>query len=281
MIHIPAAKVKKKFRLTGENPCDMMIFSPDFHLWRRFMKKIVLKFIRLLVGLAIMSFGSAMALVADLGMEPWDVLNDGMAKFLQGHIGITLPNGADLVTFGRANITIGLIILLIDVLCKEKVGFGTFINILICGNIVDFCTGDMFPGLALLPDYRGLPLTVSLVSRLILCVLSLLPAAFGMYVYMSARLGSGPRDGLMVVLTKRLKKWPVGGIRVLLEGCALMLGWILGGRVGIGTIILVLLSGPVMQVIFKLASFDVRQLRHETIPETVAAIRAALAKENT
>ena len=245
------------------------------------MKRIVLKFIRLLTGLAIMSFGSAMALVADLGMEPWDVLSDGMTKFLQGRIGIILPNGGDLITFGRANITIGLIILLIDVLCKEKVGFGTFINILICGNIVDFCTGDMIPGLALLPDYRGLPLSVSPAPRLLLCTLSLLPAAFGMYVYMSARLGSGPRDGLMVVLTRRLKKWPVGGIRVALEGCALLLGWILGGTVGVGTIILVLLSGPVMQVIFKLANFDVRQLRHETIPETVAAVRNALAKENT
>lgn len=175
------------------------------------MNTTVKKFIRLILGLAVMSFGSAMALVADLGMEPWDVLNDGMAKFLQGHIGITLSNGADLITFGRANITIGLIILLIDVLCGEKVGFGTFINILLCGNIVDLCTGDLIPGFALLPDYRGLAMSVSFLPRLVLCVLSLIPAALGMYIYMSARLGSGPRDGLMCVLTRKLKSWPVGG----------------------------------------------------------------------
>lgn len=174
------------------------------------MNTTVKKFARLILGLAVMSFGSAMALVADLGMEPWDVLNDGMAKFLQGHIGITLSNGADLITFGRANITIGLIILLIDVLCGEKVGFGTFINILLCGNIVDLCTGDLIPGFALLPDYRGLAMSVSFLPRLILCVLSLIPAALGMYIYMSARLGSGPRDGLMCVLTRKLKSWPVG-----------------------------------------------------------------------
>lgn len=237
------------------------------------MKSTVKKFIRLLCGLAVMSFGSAMALVADLGMEPWDVLNDGMARFLQGMLGITLSNGADLITFGRANIAIGLTILLIDVLCGERVGFGTFINILICGNIVDLCTGDLIPGFALLPDYRGMAWSVSLLPRLILCVLSLLPAALGMYIYMSARLGSGPRDGLMCVLTRKLHKWPVGGIRVLLEGCALTLGWVLGGTVGVGTIILVCLSGPVMQLIFKLAKFDVRQLKHETIAETIASIR--------
>ena len=239
------------------------------------MKQTGKKFLRLLIGLAVMSFGSAMALVADLGMEPWDVLNDGMARFLQSHIGITLSNGADLITFGRANIAIGLTILLIDVLCGEKVGFGTFINILICGNIVDLCTGDLIPGFALLPDYRGLAMRVDLVPRLILCVLSLIPAALGMYIYMSARLGSGPRDGLMCVLTRKLHKWPVGGIRVMLEGCALLLGWALGGTVGIGTIILVCLSGPVMQLIFKLAKFNVRELRHETVPETISARRGA------
>lgn len=242
------------------------------------MKPIIKRFVRLFIGLCIMSFGSAMALVADLGMEPWDVLNDGMAKFLQGIFDIQLANGADLITFGRANITIGLTILVIDVLCKEKIGFGTFVNILLCGNVVDFCTGDMIPGFALLPDFRGLPMAESFVLRLILCVLSLIPAAYGMYIYMSAKLGSGPRDGLMCVLKRRAVKMPVGLVRVLLEGCALTIGWLLGGTVGLGTIILVLLSGPVMQVIFKLNKFDVQELRNETIPETIAAVKKALAK---
>ena len=61
----------------------------------------------------------------------------------------------------------------------------------------------------------------------------------------------------------------------MLEGCALLLGWALGGTVGIGTIILVCLSGPVMQLIFKLAKFNVRELRHETVPETISALRGA------
>ena len=242
------------------------------------MKELLKQFGTLILGLAIMSFGSAMGLVADLGLGPWDVLNDGMAKFLQGIFNIQMANGADLITFGRANITIGLTILVIDVLCKEKVGFGTFINILLCGNVVDFCTGDMLPGFALLPDFRGMPMTESFVPRLILCVLSLIPAAYGMYIYMSAKLGSGPRDGLMCVVKRRASKIPVGAVRVILEGCALTLGWFLGGTVGLGTIILVLLSGPVMQLIFRIHKFDVQELRNETIPETIAAVRKALAK---
>ena len=98
------------------------------------MKAIVKKFIRLVIGLAIMSFGSAMALQANMGMEPWDVLNHGVSVFLKD---VTI-GGVQVFTFGRANITIGFTILFIDLLFKEKVGFGTFINILICGNIIDF-----------------------------------------------------------------------------------------------------------------------------------------------
>lgn len=239
------------------------------------MKAIIRRFLRLLVGLAIMSFGSAMALQANLGMEPWDVLSHGVSVALQD---ITL-GGMPVFTFGRANIAIGILILLIDVLFREKVGFGTFINILICGNIIDLVTGALIPGFSLLPDYTTCAvLTEHLIPRLLLCVGSLLPAAYGMYFYMSARLGSGPRDGLMCVVTRRCSKLPVGAIRVMLEGLALVSGWLLGGTVGVGTIILVTLSGPVMQLIFKLTKFDVKALKNETIPETVAAIRKARVK---
>ena len=67
------------------------------------MKEIIKQFGTLILGLAIMSFGSAMGLVADLGLGPWDVLNDGTAKFFQGMFNIKLANGADLITFGRAS----------------------------------------------------------------------------------------------------------------------------------------------------------------------------------
>lgn len=239
------------------------------------MKAIVKKFVRLVVGLAIMSFGSAMALQANLGMEPWDVLSHGVSVFLQD---VTI-GGVTVFTFGRANITIGFIILFIDLLCKEKVGFGTFINILICGNIIDLVTGALIPGFALLPDYTAcVAMSEHFLPRLLLCACSVFPAAYGMYFYMSAKLGSGPRDGLMCVITRRFPKTPVGGIRVCIEGLALVIGWLLGGTVGLGTIILVCASGPVMQLIFKLAKFDVKELRNETSPETLAAIRKARAK---
>ena len=88
------------------------------------MKQTGKKFLRLLIGLAVMSFGSAMALVADLGMEPWDVLNDGMARFLQSHIGITLSNVQnDLQTYPYLIVSASIIMALI-MICFNLFGNG-------------------------------------------------------------------------------------------------------------------------------------------------------------
>lgn len=225
------------------------------------MKPIVLRFVRLLAGLFIMSVGITMAYQSGLGLSPWDVLNDGVS--------MVLP-----ITFGQASIIIGLVILVVDVLLKERVGFGTFINILIVGAIVDLIVWTN-----LIPSYRAIEGLGQITPRVVLCILSLIPSSFGMYFYMSARLGSGPRDGLMCALTRRGGKLSVGAIRVVLEGLALVLGWLLGGRVGIGTVVLVFCSGPGMQLIFKLCKFDIKDLHNETIPETVAAIHTHLAKK--
>lgn len=221
------------------------------------MKPVVLRFVRLLAGLFIMSIGISMAYQSGLGLSPWDVLNDGASSILP-------------ITFGQASIIIGFVILLVDVLMKERIGFGSFINILLVGMIVDFIVWTN-----VIPSYRGVEDLSQLVPRLALCVLSLIPSSFGMYFYMSARLGSGPRDSLMCAVTRRSKKTPVGVIRVILEGVALIGGFIMGGRIGIGTIILVLGSGPVMQLTFKLCKFDIKNLHNDTFSDTIAAIRAA------
>jgi len=164
------------------------------------LKPIVLRFLRLLTGLFIMSVGITMAYQSGLGLSPWDVLNDGAS--------VIFP-----VTFGQASIGLGLLILLVDVLLKERIGFGTFINILLVGTIV-----DLIVWLGLIPSYRGLEDLSMLAPRLLLCVGSLIPSSIGVYLYMSARLGAGPRDSLMCALTRRGKKIPVGTVRIILEG---------------------------------------------------------------
>jgi len=218
------------------------------------MKNLAARLVRLVSGLAIISFGIAMAYVSNLGLAPWNVLNDGFSK--------TFP-----VTFGMASILIGFVILFVDILFKERIGFGTFINILLVGSIFDLIIAS-----EILPSYLGSVGFDNLVPRLILCLLSFIPASFGLYLYMSAALGAGPRDTLMCAVTKKLPL-SVGLARMILEGSALLAGWLMGGTVGIGTIILVLGNGPIMQLVFHLFKFDVKTLQNETIPETLAAFK--------
>ncbi len=226
------------------------------------MKNIILRFVKLMVGLTIMAVGIAFAYESNLGLSPWDVLSDGVAK--------NLP-----LTFGQAGIALGFVILIFDIVLKERLGFGTFLNILTVGTIVDIVVA-----MEIIPSYRHLADLSSFAPRLALCLASLIPMAFGMYFYMSAALGAGPRDSLMCAITKR-SPLPVGANRILIEGVALVCGMLLGGKVGIGTVILVLLSGPVMQILFKIFKFDVKVLKSQTIPETIAQIKKECGAKNT
>lgn len=226
------------------------------------MKAMVKRFIKLIVGLAVLAFGIAMSYSANLGMAPWDVLNDGFSKVLP-------------ISFGAASIILGLVILVFDLLLKERVGFGTFLNILLIGSIF-----DLIVAAGVLPSYLScISYEEQLAPRLVMCILSLIPTSLGLYLYMSAAFGAGPRDSLMCAVTKRLPI-PVGAVRMVIEGCALLAGWLMGGTVGIGTIILVLGNGPVMQLVFRIFRFDVKTLHNETIPETLRSLKKLCKKGN-
>ena len=237
------------------------------------MKKYIARFLLLILGLAIMSFGSALSDAAGLGMAPWDVLNDGFSNLMDKAFHYFIADGAladslsaRFATIGRASIFLGLIILVADVVMHEKVGFGTIINILIVGLIWDAC-------MRILPDYSALPMSENFIIRLLMCAFSTIPGSFGMYLYIHSALGAGPRDTLMVAVTKRAKKLSVGMIRVIIEGSALVCGILLGGKVGLGTVILVLADGPVMELIFRLLHFDVKTVKNENIAETIKNLK--------
>ena len=90
----------------------------------------------------------------------------------------------------------------------------------------------------------------------------------GSYYYIGAALGCGPRDALMVALGKRLKKTPIGLVRMLIEGTALLIGWALGAKVGLGTVISVFGMGTILQVTFQILKFDVKDITHEGLGDT-------------
>lgn len=198
---------------------------------------------RLLLGLMLYAFGIALTINAGLGLAPWDVF----------HQGVSLQLG---ITFGRASIIVSLAVVAAVLLIKESIGIGTLFNVVFIGLFVD-----------VLLAWGRIPKANDFFSGVLLIITGLFTIAFAMYYYISAGYGAGPRDSLMVILTKWTRR-PVGFCRAIVEGAALICGWILGGQVGIGTVITVFCTGFAIQVVFSLVHFDVRAVRHESFSQT-------------
>jgi len=215
-------------------------------------KQILVRYCRLLVGLVLFAFGSACAVNANIGINPWGVFNQGMTHVLP-------------ITYGQASIMVGIIILFIDLALGQPIGMGTLCDILVIGSVVDlvFAAG-------------WIPVCQTLAGGLLMMMASLVLISVGSYFYLGSGFGSGPRDALMVALVQRLPNRPVGLIRSCLEGGALLVGWLLGGQVGIGTVVSVFGIGIVMQATFHLLKFDVGAVHHESVRESIRNLKAAL-----
>ena len=213
------------------------------------MPNYVRRFLRMISGIGAYGCGVYMTIQANLGLSPWDALN----------MGVSNVSG---LSFGDAGIIVGMVILVLDVVLGEKIGFGTLVNTVMIGKMV-----DLFNHIGLLPKMNGfLPgIALLLAGQVVIC--------FGMAFYVGAALGSGPRDSLMVALHRKLPRVPVGMARGIVEGSALLAGWLLGAKVGIGTLVSVLGIGFIMQAIFGLLRFDPKAVRHENIVVTISNIR--------
>ncbi len=183
---------------------------------------------KLLVGLVLFGAGLWLGLVAELGVGPWDVLCGGLAE----HLG---------TPFGRTAIGISVVVLLVGLACRVRPGVGTLLNVVLVGATIDVLLGTgWLDGLGEEP----LPL------RLLATAGGIATVAAGSALYLGAHLGPGPRDGLMVALVQRTG-WSVGRCRFLLECGVLVLGVLLGGPVGVGTVAFALGIGPAVQVAFR------------------------------
>ena len=180
---------------------------------------------RLMFGLVLLGFGLALMLIADLGLSPWDVLHQGVSR----RTGIPI---------GTVVIITGLILLIAWIPLKEKIGIGTIANAIVIGLVLD-------AALYFLPERIDL-----LAARWVAMLGGVLLVAIGSGYYIGAGLGPGPRDGLMTGIT-RLTGLPLGLVRGVLEIGVLIIGWALGGTIGVGTIVFALGTGPLVQYFLK------------------------------
>jgi uncharacterized membrane protein YczE len=175
---------------------------------------------QLLAGLALYGTSMAMQVRGTLGLNPWDVLHDGLAE--------QTP-----LSFGLITAITGVVVLLLWVPLRQRPGVGTVANVLVIAVAVDVA-------LALLPAPAGLP------ARIALMVGGIVLNGVATAAYVGARLGPGPRDGLMTGLAARTG-WSLRVVRTGIEVTVLAAGWLLGGTVGIGTVLYALAIGPLTQ----------------------------------
>jgi uncharacterized membrane protein YczE len=173
---------------------------------------------RLVLGLVICGTGIAFQIQGDLGLGPWDVLHQGLAD-LTG------------IPIGTVNILVGVVVLLGWIPLREKPGIGTVLNVLLIGVTIDVW-------LLFLPQPDPLWL------RLVFMALGPIGFGIGSGFYIGAGLGPGPRDGLMTGIAARGHSVHV--VRTGIELCALALGWLLGGTVGLGTVVFAVTIGPIV-----------------------------------
>ena len=207
------------------------------------MKQFYIRLLRLLGGLFLYALGIVVTMNAQIGYAPWDVFHVGVAKT----VGISI---------GNASIIIGLIVVIIAVLLGEKIGIGTILNMLLIGVFLD-----------ILLKLHLIPIANNFIFGISMMVVGLFIISLASYFYISSAFGAGPRDSLMVAITRKTGL-PVGVCRGTIELLAALVGWKLGGMIGMGTIISAFVIVFCVQVTFKLLKFDATKVKHETLDVT-------------
>jgi uncharacterized membrane protein YczE len=174
----------------------------------------------LVVGIFLLGFSIAASVRAELGLAPWDVFHQGVAR-------------AAHISLGLVIVLVGIVVLFAWIPLRQHLGFGTVLNTLSVGFIANL-------GLAVIPVHRALAV------RIPLLIVAILAMGIGTGLYIGAGLGPGPRDGLMTAITARgYRLWAV---RTTIELSVLVVGFLLGGAIGVGTVLMAIAVGPITHV---------------------------------
>ena len=184
---------------------------------------------------------------ANIGYAAWDVLNDGVSKVFG-------------ISFGMASISIGVALMAIVIVFRERIGLGSVLNMILVGVFID-----------LILSFKVIPKASGYMTGIPLLFAGMLTLSFASYLYINSGFGAGPRDSVMVIIMRKTGL-PVGICRAIVEISAISIGWLLGGRVGLGTLITSFGMGLCMQMVFRLVRFDPTMIDHETLAQTWSSL---------
>ena len=203
------------------------------------MHRLPRRLTQLFVGLALYGVSLALVLRAGLGLAPWDVLHQGLAQRLGASV-------------GQLVIAVSFVVLLAWIPLRQRPGFGTIANAVLVGVFVDLT-------MSVLDDVHAWP------WRVVLLLLGVLLNGLATALYIGASLGPGPRDGLMTGLVNRSGR-SVRLVRTLIEVSVLVVGFALGGTVGVGTLLYAFAIGPIAHVLLPVLTVPARRVVTPGVP---------------
>ena len=205
----------------------------DKNIWL----KLLYKMPTLFFGFFLFAVAILLALYSNLGMSPWDVFHMGIVKH-------------SFLSFGQASQVVGFFIIIFSISLGIIPGIGSVFNMIFIGFFID-----------LINNTEIIKTPGSMIGKVLMLISAILIMGIATYFYLKAELGAGPRDGLMEGLVKKLNK-PVWLIRGSIEISVLIIGFFLGGPVGIGTLLLAVAIGPSVEFAFKIGKYDSKKAQH-------------------
>lgn len=212
---------------------------------------LLMRVMKLLLGLMLYALGIVVTIKANIGYGPWEVFHVGLGKTLN-------------ISIGNASIIVGFVIIMITLILGEKIGLGTISNMILIGVFID-----------IIYKLNIIPLINNFYISILFLILGLYIISVGSYFYIGSGFGAGPRDSLMVLLTRKTKL-PIGVVRASIEICATLSGWLLGGMVGIGTLIAGFAIGVCIQSTFLAFKFDPTKIKHATLTDSYRELKAII-----
>ena len=247
-------KLYMYFKFACLNGCGYRIMVKNFRGEQRilYMKNIILRLLRATIGLILGGFATYMTIQANIGLAPWEAFNMGISNIFG-------------ISYGQGTVIVSFVIIIIDILMKEHIGYGTILDAVIVGTSIDIFT-----------YFKVLPKCTTVLSGIIYMFIGLTLLSVAIYFYMSASLGCGPRDMFMVAVGRRFRKVPIGAVNICIYAVVTVIAYIFKAPIGIGTIISVFGLGSILQLVFKIFKYEPRDTVHESITDTTKEIIYAI-----
>ena len=202
------------------------------------------------LSLALFGFGSFLGVKAGAaGTNAWNTLSLGLSDWFG-------------ISFGTATLCISAAIIVLDIIGKGKLGVGTVLNAL----LVPFFS-DLY-----LEIFQQIPNASGVISGAICTLLGQVVVSFATILYMTPGLGCGPRDTMLILIGKKFPKVPIGMVKFCIEAVVLVVGFLLGAPLGLGTVLVLLLQASIFQLVCKITNYEPRNIQHEDLLETYRRI---------